>query len=373
MNPERPPIPEISSEQIDPRATVSPERRAAQDARHEAPESMAQKLQLWWKGDAHTHTQESTRPDYGYAEGVYHEAEILKYYQGLGLEFAAFTEHASKPGSPSIQSPDSNVSRSLLAEAERITEINASDSLKTIGLSGVEANIMFDAEGKPALDIPDEVLAKLDMVIASRHAIEREKEPAAVKETLLFAARHPQVDVIGHPDRYAKKDQEDPQSEYWQEYWAIWPEILSEMKSHNKAFEINMTSQPDKRLVQMAVEAGVPLFLDFDAHDFNQFEWGKSELKDVGEPLKKRWATNTMTETDEEEMLAYKKERLTHGPGVHALKRLSGWITYLESLGVTPDRVVNASAKQLITFLHDTHGRQTTNLETLAVRQEREA
>lgn len=368
MNPERPPIPEISAEDIDPRATVSPEHRVAQDARHEAPESMAKKIQRWWKGDAHTHTQESTRPDYGYAEGVYHESEILKYYQGLGLEFAAFTEHASKPGSPTIQTADSIVSRSLLAEAERITEINATDTLTTIGLSGVEANIMFDAEGKPVLDIPDEVLAKLDVVVASRHAIEREKDPAAIKETLLFAARHPQVDVIGHPDRYTKKDNEDPASEYWQEYWSIWPEVLSEMKTNHKAFEINMTSQPDKRLVEMAVEAGLPLFLDFDAHDFNQFEWGASELKDIGEPLKKRWATDTMEETDEEELRAYKQERLHHGPGVHALKRLAGWITYLESLGVTPDRVVNASAKQLLTFLHEQHGRKTENLETLVKR-----
>ena len=129
-----------------------------------------------------------------------------------------------------------------------------------------------------------------------------------------------------------------------------------------------MTSQPSNKLVEMAVASGVDLILDFDAHDFNQFEWGASALKEAGEPLKKRWATNAMESGDPEALAEYKGERLTHGPGVHAIKRLTRWISYLESLGVTPDRVINTSAKRLIAFLHDEHHRQTPNLEQLTQR-----
>ena len=288
---------------------------------------------------------------------------MLEYYSQLGLEFAVFSEHASKPGEPSIQSPDSDVCTSLLAESERITEINQEKKDGAVGLSAVEANIMFDAEGQPCLDIPDEVLAKLDMVTASRHAIAREKEPAEIKRTLLFAAQHPQIDMIGHPDRYAR-DEKNTTPEYEAEYLAIWPEILQTMKANNKAFEINMTSQPDKRIVKMAAEAGVPLLLNYDAHDFNQFKQSTTALEHAGGDVKQRWAKNEMEEGDEQLLADYKLNRLQSGPGVKAIFRLVKWISFLEKQGVTPDRVVNSSRERLIGFLAS-HGRNTENLTQL--------
>lgn len=357
-------MPEIESADIGPIEGGAPEQIQKRQERHERPDRLSAKILEWWKGDTHTHTKESTRPDYGYTEGIYEVEEALKYYQELGLEFAGFTEHASKPGAPEIQSAASPISQSLLREAERITAVNREGKFETVGLSGVEANILFDAESHPVLDLPPEVLSKLDLVIASRHAIVREKEPAAIKETLLAAIHNNNVDVIGHPDRYTRLDGQQPDT-YWEEYWGIWPEIFTAMAEAGKAFDLNMTSQPDKRIVKMAAESGVKFFLNYDAHDFNQFKWENTESWKAGDQAKNHWGKGEATDEDRATLQAYKAERLSSGPGVKAILRLVRWINYLEGLGVTPDRIVNSSKERLLSFLVRERGKHTLNLDQL--------
>lgn len=307
-------------------------------------------------------------PRGGYAEGVYSLEEIIEYYRALGLELVCFTEHASNPGSPQKLSPDDKICRSLLAEAERITQINRERKGDIIALSGVETNIFFDEAGQPTLDVPPEILNQLDLVIASRHAITREKEPKAIKESLIAAAQNPYVDVIGHPDRYTRKDGEQP-PEYWQKYWDTWPEILEEMSKNCKAFEINFNSPPSEKLVGMAAEAGVKFFLNFDAHDFNQYKEKKTELAQDGEELKKKWAEGEISEEEREILRKYKAERLSAGPGVRAILRLVKWIQKLESLEVKPERVVNSSKENLLKFLTRDRQKQTPNLIYLTTGQ----
>lgn len=61
-------------------------------------------------------------------------------------------------------------------------------------LQGAEVEILADG----TLDYPDEVLAELDLVIASLHT-SLDQRRAVVTERLLNAVRNPHVDVIGHP------------------------------------------------------------------------------------------------------------------------------------------------------------------------------
>ena len=125
----------------------------------------------------------------------------------------------------------------------------------------------------------------------------------------LFAIKDPLVDVIGHPDRYTRKDKEKS-PEYWQEYWSIWPEILEEMVKQNKAFEINMNSQPSKKLIDMAAKAGVKFFINYDAHDFNQYKKQATELSQAGEKAKKKWAREEITDEDLEILKEYIDPRM---------------------------------------------------------------
>lgn len=327
-------------------------------------ENLSEYILKWWKGDAHTHSKESTREDYGYAEGIYDIKEILDYYKKIGLEFACFSEHASKPGAPSKQSAESPVSRSLLEEAEEIALMNRERKGDVAGFSSVEANIIFDENGEPILDIPQEVLQKLDMVIASRHAISNEKEPWAIKKSLLAAVKNNSVDAIGHPDRYARKDGEQSQ-EYWDEYYGMWGEVLEEMAYQGKAFEINLNSPPDEKLLKMAIDAGLKFFINFDAHDFGQYKTDDADIVKKGEEAKGRWAKEEATDEDSDLLDKYKEHRLSGGPGVRPILKLARIIKKLEKAGMTPEKVINSSRGNLLKFLIEERGKSTENLEYL--------
>lgn len=350
-----------------PEVKLAEEKRKERVARRERQDSLARYISCWWKGDAHVHSQESTRKEYDprHLEGIYHIEEGMAYYEKLGLELVCFTEHASKPGSPQKLSPDDKICRSLLAEAERITQINRERKGDIIALSGVETNIFFDEAGQPTLDVPPEILDQLDLVIASRHAITREKEPKAIKESLIAAAQNPYVDVIGHPDRYTRKDGEQP-PQYWQEYWDIWPEILEEMSKNHKAFEINFNNPPARKIVEMAAKAGLKFFLNYDAHDFNQYKKEQREIFETGEAAKKRWAQGELSEEEAKIMEEYKLERLSSGPGMRAILRLTRWLKRLEAMRVTPERIINSSQRNLLSFLTEDRGKETENLKSLS-------
>ena len=353
-------IPSIEENQIGPGMKLSEEKKE----RRERKDSLSLYILKWWQGDAHTHSKESTREGYGYPEGIYDIQEIMDYYKSLNLEFVCFTEHASNPGSPEKQSIDSEISQSLLKETERIIAINRERKGDIAALSGIETNIFFDENNQPTLDIPDKVLEKLDLIIASRHAIDREKNPEAIKETLLLAIKNPYVDVIGHPDRYTRNDKEKS-PEYWQKYWSIWPEILQEMTNKGKAFEINLNNPPSKKLIETAAKTGIKFFINYDAHDFNQYKKQETKFSRAGEEAKKKWAKEELSEEDLEILKQYKIERLSSGPGVIAILRLVRWIKRLESLGVTSERVVNSSRDNILSFLTKERGKKTENLDFL--------
>ncbi len=170
--------------------------------RRERSDDLSRTLKQWIGGEGHLHSQYSTREGFGYPEGIYDLREALAYYRSLGMEFVAFTEHSSKPGSPELLSEEHSISASLEEQAATITQLNAEQKEGPIALSGVEANIVFDETGTARLDVPDTVLEQLDFVVASRHGIAREKDLSAIEASLRAAAHHPAVDVIGHPDRY---------------------------------------------------------------------------------------------------------------------------------------------------------------------------
>ncbi len=357
-------IPQVEKDQIGPETKLSKPEEEGKREQRERKDSLSQYISKWWQGDAHSHSKESTREGYDYPEGIYDLREIMDYYKSLDLKFVCFTEHASKPGSPEKQAIDSKISQSLLREAERITKINRERKGDIAALSGVETNIFFDENNFTTLDIPNEVLQKIDLIIASRHAIAQEKEPRAIKETLLFAIENPQVDVIGHPDRYTRKDKEKSQ-EYWQEYWSIWPKILQEMVNNNKAFEINLNNPPSRKLIEMATKIGVKFFINYDAHDFNQYKKRQTQMSNIGEKAKKKWAKEELSDEDLETLKKYKRERLSSGPGVTAILRLVKWIKRLESLGVTPENVINSSRDNLLDFLTKDRRKKTENLDFL--------
>lgn len=350
-------LPHIPEEAIDPQA-VGRERGHIE---REGARELGDRLRSYWGGDTHAHSAESSR--WGYVEGIYDEAEMARYYEGLGTEIVAFSEHTSKPGQPELLSADHPISKAFLAQVERIELLNQQPERRIAAFASAETNILFDTDGVPKIDLPDEVINRLDMVTASRHAISNEKDVGAIRTSLLAAINHPQVDIIGHPDRYIRLDQgvtENGEPCPPEAYWAAWDEVLDHLVLQKKAFEINFNNPPADGLLQRAADKGAQFVLSFDAHDFRQY---RSELAS-GDAPKNAWASGQAQEEDLNRLRRYKSERLRDGPGIRAILRLAHTVERLDELGVTPDRIVNSSRERLLTFLAD-RGKNTANLQHL--------
>jgi DNA polymerase (family 10) len=81
----------------------------------------------------------------------------------------------------------------LMAQQEAIRALDQKvDGIRL--LSGIEVDILADGR----LDLPDEVLAKLDFVTASIHS-GFSQPPALIMERIIRAMRNPHVTSIAHP------------------------------------------------------------------------------------------------------------------------------------------------------------------------------
>ncbi|HXP63297.1 MAG TPA: DNA polymerase/3'-5' exonuclease PolX [Dongiaceae bacterium] len=135
------------------------------------------------KGSLHNHST--------WSDGHQRPEEIARAMSGLGLAYWAITDHSKA----SFQANGLDASR-LREEAAEIRSLNArlaKEGNEFRLLSGVEVDILKDG----SLDLPDEVLAELDVVVASIHQSFTQSE-AETTRRLIGAARNPYVHMLGH-------------------------------------------------------------------------------------------------------------------------------------------------------------------------------
>lgn len=436
-------IPSFPIEKIDPREEIKENRERIEKAKQEKAleegkeylptdyensaraEKVKALIKKWWGGDTHAHSKESYR-NFSHPEGIYEAEEMLKWYEELGVEFVSFSEHTSDPMAPKKIKEDDEISQSFLKQTEGIEKLNKEGKTDTSVFSGAEANIYFDKNGNPTIDLPPEISKNLDYIIASLHTTYKDKNFKNIKEAILYAINNPDVDVIGHPDEYIglknnwdlfrgnfqeadefhkkmtelQKDKEKNKDELEKmykfirmvigkdkiesddlkneellkfsgefekmaiPYWQMWEEIIDAMAEKGKVFEINFTSPPDDKLLKMAASKNIKFMLNFDTHDFSQFKQETDFIK-RGKSAKRRWARGDAKDEDMEALEKYKEASLTSGPGFMAIRRLVRTIKKLEDLGVTPDRIINSSKENMINFLTEDRGKSTENLEFL--------
>jgi DNA polymerase (family 10) len=124
-----------------------------------------------------------------WSDGAHTIAELAEAAIIRGLEYILITDHSQSLGIAGGLSTEE-----LSRQRAEIDAVNKRLGGKLRVLAGVEAEIK--ADGSP--DYPDEVLAELDLVLASLHTglrTGREK----TTERLLSAVRNPHVDIIAHP------------------------------------------------------------------------------------------------------------------------------------------------------------------------------
>jgi len=133
------------------------------------------------QAELHAHTT--------WSDGTLSVKELAEAAIKRGMKILAITDHSGSLGvAGGLSAEDLKKQR---AEIDAV-QAELGDTIHL--LQGSEVEIRADG----SLDFPDEVLAELDIVIASLHVSLRQPRQQ-VTERLLNAIRNPHVDIIGHP------------------------------------------------------------------------------------------------------------------------------------------------------------------------------
>jgi putative hydrolase len=249
----------------------------------------AAELRAALRGDCHLHSS--------WSDGGSPIELMARTARELGHEWAALTDH----------SPRLTVARGLSPERLReqlavVAEVNERLAPFRL-LTGIECDILEDG----SLDQEDELLAELDVVVASAHSKLR---MAALPMTrrLLAAVTNPLVDVLGHctgrllgPERGGGRSvrgggKERPESAFDA------AQVFAACAEHGTAVEINSRPErldPPMRLLRQAEQAGCLFSLDTDAHAPGQLAWqdyGCERAAAAGVPAERIVTTWTVDE-----------------------------------------------------------------------------
>jgi DNA polymerase (family 10) len=173
-----------------------------------------------------------------------------------GLKYIAITDHSQRV--TMANGLDADRLRKHWDDIETVRgQIHGIEILK-----GIECDILEDA----TLDLPDDVLAEADWVIAVLHyGLKQPREQ--INQRLLNAIRNPHVDVIGHPTGRLIGQRPGADMSF--------DEVLKAAADHGTWLEINAhPSRLDLDDVHAAAakERGIPIVISTDAHSTNGFD-----------------------------------------------------------------------------------------------------
>jgi len=199
------------------------------------------------RGDLQMHTTAS--------DGRNSIEEMGEAAKKLGYEYIALTDHSKAVTVANGMDEKRTLEqiKKIRAAQERVPGIRL--------LVGIEVDIL--KTGK--LDLDDEVLAQLDVVVASVHSYMNQGR-AEMTERILAALENPYVQILAHPTGrlVLRRDPFDYDME----------RILDAAKTHGVVVECN--AFPDRLdlkdvHLRMAKERGVKIVISTDAHSFAHF------------------------------------------------------------------------------------------------------
>jgi putative hydrolase len=132
-------------------------------------------------------------------------------------------------------------------------------------LTGIEVDILDDG----SLDQDDDILERLDVVVASVHSKLR-MDGKDMTRRMATAVANPHVDILGHCTGRIVVGKGRPESTFDAEL------VFHACQLYDTAVEINSRPErldPPRRLLSLAVELGCRFSIDTDAHAPGQLEW----------------------------------------------------------------------------------------------------
>ena len=215
--------------------------------------SAGHELRAQLKGDLHLHSD--------WSDGGSPIEEMARTAQQLGHDYMVLTDHSAR-----LTVANGLSKERRLKQLDVVAKINADlDGFRI--LNGIEVDILEDG----SLDCPADILARLDLVVASVHS--KLRMPAdEMTHRMVRAVANPHVDVLGHcTGRLITGGRGTrPESQFDAEV------VFEACKQFGTAVEINSRPErldPPRRLLRMAVETGCLFSIDTDAHAPGQLDW----------------------------------------------------------------------------------------------------
>jgi DNA polymerase (family 10) len=200
------------------------------------------------KGDVHMHTVET--------DGKNTIEEMAEAAKARGYQYMAITDH-----SKNLAFANGLDDKRAVEHIARIREAGKKMDGITI-FAGIEVDIL--AEGD--LDLSDDVLAQMDIVIASVHSVFNQ-EPGKMTERLLKAIQNPNTSLLGHPTGRIQGRRDA--------YAFDMHAILTAAAKHKVAMELN--AYPDRLdlndvHLRQAKQQGVKIVINTDSHHTSHME-----------------------------------------------------------------------------------------------------
>lgn len=201
------------------------------------------------KGDCHLHSR--------WSDGGATIEAMANTAVALGHEYMVLTDHSAR-----LTIAHGLDRQRLLDQLADIDQLNAKLAPFRI-LTGMEVDILEDG----ALDLDDDMLERLDVVVASVHSkLRMDRFP--MTQRMVRAVESPHVDILGHcTGRLIGKR---PESEFDAD------KVFTACAANNTAVEFNSRPErldPPEPLVAIAKAAGCYFSIDSDAHATGQLEW----------------------------------------------------------------------------------------------------
>jgi len=216
-----------------------------------APVGAAAALRAALRGDCHSHSD--------WSDGGSPIAEMAEAARDLGHDYWALTDH-----SPRLTVAHGLDPARLRAQLDVVAELNEKLAPFRI-LTGIEVDILEDGR----LDQEEDLLARLDVVVASAHS-KLSMEPGPMTRRLVAAVESPHTDILGHCTGRKLVGRGRAPSRFDADA------VFSACARTATAVEINARPErrdPPEALLRRALELGCLVSIDTDAHAPGQLEW----------------------------------------------------------------------------------------------------
>jgi putative hydrolase len=203
------------------------------------------------RGDCHAHST--------WSDGGASIERMARTAMALGHEYMVLTDH-----SPRLTIAHGLDAERLRAQLDEVAALNETLAPFRI-LTGIEVDILVDG----SLDQSDELLARLDVVVASVHSKLR-MERMEMTRRMVSAVASPHVDILGHCTGRKLVGRGRPPSVFDADI------VFAACAQFDTALEINCRPErqdPPDELVDLALDWDLRFAIDTDAHAPGQMEW----------------------------------------------------------------------------------------------------